>query len=100
MSNALQSFRNSAIASGLVTPAQMDYTVRLARHRMSSTGSTEREPIPDRMLADLLVEQNVLTPYQADQLRGGRTKLTLGPYIITDWIGQGGMGQSSKPFIR
>ncbi|MCP4817092.1 MAG: serine/threonine protein kinase, partial [Planctomycetaceae bacterium] len=26
----------------------------------------------------------------------GRTKFNLGPYIITDWIGQGGMGQVFK----
>lgn len=96
MSNVVQSFRNSAIASGIVTPAQMDYTVRLAKHRMSLNGSSSREPIPDRMLADLLVEQSILTSYQADQLLGGRTKLTLGPYIITHWIGQGGMGQVFK----
>ena len=27
------------------------------------------------------------------QLREGQTKLQLGPYVITDWLGQGGMGQ-------
>jgi serine/threonine protein kinase len=38
----------------------------------------------------------LITRYQAQQLHSGRTKLTLGPYLITDWIGQGGMGQVFK----
>ncbi len=50
----------------------------------------------DDQLAAKLVELDVLTSYQADQLKEGRTKLNLGPYIITDWIGQGGMGQVFK----
>ncbi len=90
------SLKSSAIASGLVTPAQMEYVGRLARHRMSSDGQTEAEVLSDRVLADLLVEQEMLTRYQADQLCAGRTKLSLGPYLITDWIGQGGMGQVFK----
>ena len=38
----------------------------------------------------------VVTAYQADQLMSGRKKLKLGAYVITDWIGQGGMGQVFK----
>lgn len=52
--------------------------------------------IGDRSIAKKLVEMNVLSSYQADQLMTGRAKLNLGPYIITDWIGQGGMGQVFK----
>ena len=89
-------FRNSAVASGLVTPSQLDYTSRLARHRLNSDGKALDTPIPDALLADILVEQNSLSRYQADQLCAGRTKLTLGPYLITDWIGQGGMGHVFK----
>jgi serine/threonine protein kinase len=44
----------------------------------------------------MLVEMGVLTAYQADQLKSGRRKLSLGPYIVTDWIAQGGMGQVFK----
>ena len=40
--------------------------------------------------------QQIGIGHQADQLLTGRTKLSLGPYIITDWIGQGGMGQVFK----
>jgi serine/threonine protein kinase len=107
-------FQKSAILSGLVSPAQLDYVERLARHRnrISDGGKTgedaaiqavsdsspERtaEQIHDRLLADLLIEQKILTAYQASQLALGRTKLNLGPYVITDFIGQGGMGQVFK----
>lgn len=50
----------------------------------------------DEKIARLLVRAGHLTNYQVAQLREGRTKLNLGPYIITDWIGQGGMGQVFK----
>lgn len=89
-------FCASAISSGLVTSQQLDYASRVARHRQTQQGLSPVAPLPDRLLADLLVEQETLTPYQADQLLEGRTKLTLGPYLITDWIGQGGMGQVFK----
>ena len=57
---------------------------------------TAARGVSDEALAAKLVELDVLTSYQADQLKEGRTKLNLGPYIITDWIGQGGMGQVFK----
>lgn len=50
----------------------------------------------DESIARIMVRSGVLTQYQAAQLRGGRTKLNLGPYVITDWIAQGGMGQVFK----
>lgn len=48
------------------------------------------------MIAATLVKSGLITEYQANQLREGRTKLTLGPYLITDFIGQGGMGRVFK----
>jgi serine/threonine protein kinase len=89
-------FCASALASGLTHANQLDYCIRVARHRQSQQGLAADCPLPDRLLADILVEQEVLTAYQADQLLEGRTKLNLGPYVITDWIGQGGMGQVFK----
>lgn len=105
-------FSNTLLASGLVTPSQLDFVRRLARHRLQSDELQSEEKkgfsvtaessldagnsFPDRLIADLLVEQSILTRYQSDQLCSGRTKLSLGPYIITDWIGQGGMGQVFK----
>ena len=47
-------------------------------------------------LAEQMVELGYLTAYQAAQLKQGRTKLTLGPYVVKAWIGQGGMGQVFK----
>ena len=47
-------------------------------------------------LAEQMVELGYLTSYQATQLKLGRTKITLGPYVVKDWIGQGGMGQVFK----
>ncbi len=89
-------FSTSALASGLVNAQQLDYAMRVAKHRQSQQGLSDNIPLPDRLLADVLIEQAILTPYQADQLLEGRTKLSLGPYVITDWIGQGGMGQVFK----
>ncbi|MCA9191490.1 MAG: serine/threonine protein kinase [Planctomycetales bacterium] len=88
--------QKSAIVSGRVTAEQMDYAIRVARHRQKQADGSENKPLPDRQIADILVEQKVITEYQAGQLLAGRTILNLGPYIITDFIGQGGMGQVFK----
>lgn len=85
--------RVSSKASGLVQDEQLDYALRVCRHRLTQQGLPPNCDIPDRLLADILIEQDVLTEYQADQLMAGRTKFFLGPYLITHWIGQGGMGQ-------
>ena len=78
----------SALQSGLITGEQLAVAEgQLARQRIR---------IDDETLAAELVRSKVVTEYQAEQLRGGRTKFTLGPYTITDWIGQGGMGQVFK----
>ncbi|MEZ6094722.1 MAG: serine/threonine-protein kinase [Pirellulaceae bacterium] len=88
MNTVRQKFRESAVTSGLVSE------VKLAT-ALSSLRKPTNE-VSDRELANKLVEMKALTAYQADQLMSGRTKLTLGPYMITDWIGQGGMGQVFK----
>ncbi|MCO6455455.1 MAG: serine/threonine protein kinase [Pirellulaceae bacterium] len=88
-------FRNSALVSGLVTPAQLEQAETEVR-RIAGGPPTPAVEISDSLLSAQLVAMGVLTSYQADQLRAGRTKLTLGPYTITDWIGQGGMGQVFK----
>lgn len=88
--------RNSVVSSNLVSTEQLDYCLRVARHRQTQQGLGADIPVADDLLSEILIEQNILTQYQADQLRAGRTKLSLGPYIVTDWIGQGGMGQVFK----
>ena len=88
-------FRETAVLSGIVQQEQ------ILRAVAELQGLPEGVPIPleqvrDEELASKLVEMGVITAYQADQLAAGRTKLNLGPYTITDWIGQGGMGQVFK----
>lgn len=93
-------FRETALASGLVTAAQIEAAEAELRSRSTAGrgASAGRAPEPghDRALADLLVAQGTLTPFQAEQMLVGRRKLTLGQYRILDAIGQGGMGRVFK----
>ena len=77
-------FRQALLRSGLLDERKYLKVVEL-------TG-TEDEAV----IAATLVKSGVITQYQAEQLRGGRTKFRLGPYLITEGIGQGGMGQVFK----
>lgn len=77
-------FREAALRSGLVSGRQLRKVVELTKSQ------------DDEVIAATLVKSGVITNYQAQQLKAGRTKLSLGPYQITDWIGQGGMGQVFK----
>ena len=85
--------RISALLSGLVSQEDLD---RAAEELRRSLELSEGQDLPDEALAERLVSQGLITAYQADQLRAGRTKFDLGPYVVTDWIGQGGMGQVYK----
>jgi serine/threonine protein kinase len=88
-------FRNSALLSGLVTQAQLDEAAEQIRLKQAAeTGAAVA--VEDAAVARYLVERGILTRYQSDQILSGRTKFKLGPYIVTDWIGQGGMGQVYK----
>src|SRR6516164_9169864 len=50
-----------------------------------------------RSLARELIQRNLLTPYQANQLLTGKgDKLLLGRYLILDRLGEGGMGKVVK----
>jgi eukaryotic-like serine/threonine-protein kinase len=88
-------FRETALISGLVSREQIDRAIAQLRTRPDDL-PTPLEQVSDDDLASQLVDMGVITYYQADQLKAGRTKLNLGPYTITDWIGQGGMGQVFK----
>ncbi len=95
MSTQRTSFRESALTSELVNEEQLRQAV--ARISQANGGQPiAAGEITDKKLARQLVEMQLLSAYQADQLLTGRTKLNLGPYTITDWIGQGGMGQVFK----
>src|SRR5690242_5293595 len=91
-------FRNYALLSGLVTADQLEQamlTAGVGAGAAGAPGATAAE-INDNQLASRLVEMGILTPYQAGQIKVGRTKFDLGPYIITDFIGKGGMGEVFK----
>lgn len=86
-------FRSRALLSGLVTE---DDLARAEEALRAGGSETATAVLSDQEVADKLVELGVVSAYQAQQLRDGRTRFDLGPYIITDWIGQGGMGHVYK----
>ncbi|MGB1925159.1 MAG: serine/threonine protein kinase [Rubripirellula sp.] len=77
-------FHQALLTSELVDPERYQAIIR-------SVGSND----PGEISA-ALIKQGEITAYQAEQLQLGRTKFRLGPYLITEGIGQGGMGQVFK----
>ncbi len=70
--------------------------MRLLRFQCASQPQPVSIEVEDHLLRAILIEQGALTEYQAEQIGVGRSKFTLGEYIITDFIGQGGMGHVFK----
>lgn len=96
MSTSHQSaFERCALASRLLSPEQLDEARSLVRQAQLA-GSANLSIPYDQRLADKLVEAGRLNLWQAKQLLDGRTKFSLGPYRITDYLGRGGMGQVFK----
>lgn len=89
-------FKRAVLSSGIVPPPQWDYCLRLLRHRLTVESTTRTTIDEDWLLREILLDQGAITEYQADKLFEGRSKLNLGPYVITDFIGQGGMGMVFK----
>lgn len=91
-------FREAALLSELVSEEQWRSAVSKVKRSRKEIGTpppksdADREAICEEV-ANVLIQDQIITPYQATQLRAGRTKLTLGPYIVTEFLGQGGMGQ-------
>jgi serine/threonine protein kinase len=81
--------------SGLVSQEQLQSAISSLTSAPNGPPATLMA-VEDAELANKLVDMGVLTTYQAEQILGGRTKFTLGPYIVTDSIGKGGMGQVYK----
>ena len=77
-------------AIGLLNPERLSEMKLAASAALNECGSPA-------LLADWLVEQGILTPFQSSALLEGRgRKLVLGEYILLDLIGVGGMGQVYK----
>jgi len=89
---ARRRFLDTAIASGLLAASELDEAQAAAG---LSTGAATADAV-DKAIADLLVERSQITRFQADQMLLGRSRLTLGQYVIVDQVGHGGMGQVFK----
>jgi len=87
-------FRDTAVASGLLPSPDLDRAEEIARERLGAAATSDA--VIDAATGDVLVEQEKLTRFQVEQLLLGRSKLTLGQYVIVDQLGQGGMGQVFK----
>ena len=75
--------------SGLIDRGQLDQLVGEYLKR-----APRAEP---PALAEYLVAQNILSAFQAERILQGKTQgLVLGPYVLSDTIGQGSMGQVYK----
>ena len=85
----------AGLASGLLTEAQIDSAWQTLVESMPAA-DLSLEEITDQQLSNQMVELGYVNRWQAEQLRQGRTKFTLGPYNILDAIGQGGMGYVFK----
>lgn len=83
------------MASGLVTPEDLREALATAKQPIVGPPAP-RVQVSDDQLARQLVDMGIVTEYQATQLKRGLSRLTLGPYLVTDWIGEGGMGQVFK----
>jgi serine/threonine protein kinase len=104
-------FRTSALASGLITQADLDAAAAslrsepvgsepisspLASESEAQTAAKEQLVVTDRALADKLVEMGKLTRFQATKLLNGLSVLHLREYQILEAIGHGGMGAVFK----
>src|SRR5262245_17012725 len=73
--------------SDLLEPAQLDELARLAE---------AKDPDP-RALARVLLQRRLLSKYQVNLVAQGKGKeLRVGPYLLLDKLGEGGMGQVFK----
>lgn len=80
MSQALSSsFASRLLANHLLSEEQLRRAVAVAGE-------------DDQKLADHLMREGLLTRFQARQLRAGSVSLSVGNYVVVDFIGRGGSG--------
>lgn len=91
----IKDFERCALASGLLTEADLE-EARAAGRWADADSLSAKPPRTAEELAERLVAMGRLNRWQAKQLLEGRTRFTLGPYRIIDYLGQGGMGQVFK----
>jgi serine/threonine protein kinase len=84
-------FRETALASGLVQPGQVEAAEREVRMVLDAVAC--ESAAWDQAVADKLVAQGLLTKFQAREMLAGRRRFRLGQYTVLDEIGRGGMGQ-------
>ncbi|MEX1223012.1 MAG: protein kinase, partial [Pirellulales bacterium] len=88
-------FCTAALSSGLLDESLLQASLAELRQAGADSPAPLVE-VGDDLLAAHLIERGKLNPWQAEQLKAGRSKFNLGPYHIIDSIGQGGMGQVFK----
>lgn len=93
MQSPSSTFRNTALASGLVREEDLALAEESLRADAQQRPDSDSPGAWDRGLADYLCQLGRINAWQAQQLLEGRTRFSLGPYQIIDSIGQGGMGQ-------
>src|SRR5262245_745925 len=98
MPNTRSLFRNAALLSGLVTPDQLEQAVLTAGVSTAPGGAATAAPPEndDTLMANQHVAMSNLSPHQTYQIKTVRTKFSLAPYVVTDFIDKGGMGEVYK----
>jgi len=81
--------------SGLISDEQLGQVVEAAC-RETVGPPLQLSEVTDQQIAQQAVRLELITPWQAEQLKKGRTKFTLGEYLVFDEIGKGGMGHVFK----
>jgi serine/threonine protein kinase len=88
-------FLGAAKMSTLLSEEQREEVLRAACAAVPGP-EAQPETIDDEVLARCAVELGFITRWQAEWLKRGRNKFTLGEYLIIDELGAGGMGQVFK----
>ena len=84
-------FRETALASGLLDESQVAAAEAAASQVLDQAIAPPSEW--DQAVADRLVQDKLLTPFQAREILAGRRRFRLGQYTVLDEVARGGMGQ-------